>query len=87
MTTSNRADTCRTPDGSVPGLAVAAAVPAAGTYLTNGAFLYRVIDVTATGAGAMVALEDCYGLDVVRVPLAALRAGRLRVVTPAAAGV
>lgn len=57
--------------------------PRAGTYLTNGVFLYRVVDVAASAAGAIVALEDCFGLDVVRVPLAEVRSRRLRVVTPA----
>ncbi|MGO9960209.1 MAG: hypothetical protein ACLP50_30260 [Solirubrobacteraceae bacterium] len=54
-------------------------------YLTNGVFLYRVVGVTGSGMGEMVALEDCYRLDVVLVPIADVRARRLRVVTPAAA--
>jgi hypothetical protein len=33
----------------------------------------------------LVELEDCYRLDVVEVPVSDLRAGRLRVVTPAIA--
>jgi hypothetical protein len=52
-------------------------------YLTNEAFLYRVVRFVATAVGDMVELEDCFGLDVVRVPLAELRLRRLRVVTPA----
>jgi hypothetical protein len=53
------------------------------TYLTDGVFLFRVVGVVASGADEMVALEDCYWLDVVHVPLSDLRARRLRVVTPA----
>jgi hypothetical protein len=52
------------------------------TYLTDGVFLFRVVGVVASGADKMVALEDCYWLDVVDVPLSDLRARRLRVVTP-----
>jgi hypothetical protein len=46
-------------------------------YLTNGVFLYRVSGLVATG------LEDCYGLDVVCVPMKDLHARGLRIVTPA----
>ena len=53
-----------------------------GVYLTNGSFLYRVVGVVANGTGAVVELEDCYGLDIVRVPARELRARRLRLVTP-----
>jgi hypothetical protein len=53
-----------------------------GVYLTDGVFLYRVDDVLVTRAGEMADLEDCYWLDVVRVPMNDLRARRLRVVTP-----
>ena len=56
---------------------------AADVYLTDEVFLYRVYEVLMTGAGEMVDLEDCYWLDVVRVPVHELRARRLRVVTPA----
>jgi hypothetical protein len=54
-----------------------------GVYLTDEAFLYRVVGVVASAGGELVALEDCFGLDVVRVPLADVRTRRLRVVTPA----
>jgi hypothetical protein len=54
-------------------------------YLTNGVFLYRLVEVVATGPYEVVELEDCYRLDVVRVPASELRARRLRVVTPAPA--
>ena len=52
-------------------------------YLTDEIFLYRVVDLLVTEAGEVAELEDCYGLDVVRIPLRALRARGLRVVTPA----
>ena len=52
------------------------------TYLTDEVFLYRVVDVLATGAGEMAELEDCYWLDIVRVPVSDVLARRLRVVTP-----
>jgi hypothetical protein len=54
-----------------------------GVYLTDGIFLYRVVGVGGSGSFAAVELEDCYGLDVVRVPAADLHPRRLRVVTPA----
>ena len=60
----------------------AAAVHGAGAYLTNEVFLYRVVRVAASGTGEIVDLEDCYLLDVVRVPARELRERRLRVVTP-----
>ena len=53
-----------------------------GVYLTNEVFLYRVIEVLPSEEGEMVELEDCYGLDVVRVPLAEVNMRRLRLVTP-----
>jgi chorismate-pyruvate lyase len=55
----------------------------ANVYLTDEVFLYRVIGVVASADGELVELEDCMYLDVVRVPLADVRARRLRVVTPA----
>ena len=61
-----------------------APVDGTGVYLTNEVFLYRVVRVVAAGSGELVELEDCYGLDVVRVPARELRDRRLRVVTPAA---
>jgi hypothetical protein len=51
-------------------------------YLTDEVFLYRVLGVVASADGEVVELEDCMYLDVVRVPLADVRARRLRVVTP-----
>jgi len=55
-------------------------------YLTNEVFLYRVVGVHASGGDEEFELEDCYGLDVVRVPARDLRARGLRVVTPASSG-
>jgi len=57
-----------------------------GVYLTDEVFLYRVVDLPVIASGEMVDLEDCYWLDVVRVPMNALKARRLRVVTPRRAG-
>jgi hypothetical protein len=50
-------------------------------YLTDGVFLFRV----AGEADGIVELEDCYRLDLVRVPVTAVRARGLRVVMPALA--
>jgi len=52
-------------------------------YLTDGIFLFRVVDRLVTEAGHVADLEDCYGLDVVRVPVHELQERWLRVVTPA----
>jgi hypothetical protein len=74
-------ETRRTAEGSAPTAAVGQ-IEQAGAYLTDGVFLYRVVGLV-TGVGAeMVELEDCFFLDVVVVPLADVRARRLRVVTP-----
>jgi len=54
-----------------------------GVYLTNEVFLYRVVGPGSSGADDVVELEDCYGLDVVRVRARDLRERGLRVVTPA----
>jgi hypothetical protein len=53
-----------------------------GVCLTDEVFLYRVVDHVANPAGEAVDVEDCYRLDVVRVPARDLAARRLRVVTP-----
>jgi hypothetical protein len=57
-----------------------------GVYLTDEIFLYRFIGSVGFGAALTIELEDCFGLDVVRVSADALRARRLRVVTPAGTG-
>lgn len=67
--------------GPGPAGAVSRPTAPAGAYLTDGVFLYRVVDLVASGVGEMVELEDCYWLDVVRVPLTDLRARQLRVVS------
>jgi hypothetical protein len=46
-------------------------------YLTDGVFLYRVVDVVATDSGELADIEDCYWLDVVRVPMYEVIARRL----------
>jgi len=66
----------------LPG-AIAAQIDGAGVYVTNEVFLYRVIRLVESEQGELVELEDCYGLDVVRVPVADVNAGQLRLVTPA----
>lgn len=53
-----------------------------GEYLTDEVFLYRVVGLVTNQAEAAVILEDCYGLDIVEVRLARLRARRFRIVTP-----
>lgn len=60
-------------------------VDEAGVYLTDEVFLYRVVGPVAGELDELVELEDCYRLDIVRVPIGDLQARRLRVVTPAAA--
>ena len=42
-----------------------------GVYLTDEVFLYRVAGVAPGEGVEMVELEDCYQLDLVRVPLTA----------------
>ncbi|MGZ4324557.1 MAG: hypothetical protein ACXVV5_21095 [Solirubrobacteraceae bacterium] len=64
--------------------AVLAPFDDAGLYLTDETFLFRVVGVADTDAGEMVELEDCYGLDVVQVPIDGSRLLGLRVVLPAA---
>ncbi len=53
-----------------------------GFYLTDEVFLFRVTGVVDSDAGEMVELEDCWGLDVVRVPITEPRLLGLRVVMP-----
>jgi hypothetical protein len=68
-------------DGELATDAVSAAFDD-GFYLTDESFLFRVIGVVDTDAGEMVELEDCWGLDIVRVPITAPRLLGLRVVLP-----
>jgi hypothetical protein len=51
--------------------------------MTDEVFLYRVTRAVGLGAALTIELEDCFGLDVVRVSVDALRARGLRVVAPA----
>ncbi len=83
MSMLNRADTRPAPDPRVPPGPTTGHTDRAGTYLTDEVFLYRVVGLVAKGATEMVELEDCYWLDVVQVPVGALRARQLRVVAPA----
>jgi len=82
MSTLDRADTRRTADGARPAAAASGQIEQGGAYLTDEVFLYRVVGFVAGQRGGMVDLEDCYWLDVVRVPLSSLRARRLRAVRP-----
>jgi hypothetical protein len=66
---------------TLPG-ASAAEIDEAGVYATDGVFLYRVIGLVPNEKDDLVEIEDCYGLDVVRVPVADVNARRLRRVTP-----
>lgn len=52
-------------------------------YLTDEVFLYRVVGTVTRGSRQLVDVEDCYRLDVVRVPAGELLARRLRVVARA----
>jgi len=55
-------------------------------YLTDEIFLYRIVGAVAGELSDIIELEDCYSLNVARVPLRALRERRLRVVTPGLIG-
>ena len=76
------ADTLHAADPRTVAGADRAHVHQAGVYLTNEVFLYRVVGRVITAAGEMFDVEDCYRLDVVRVPASDVAARRLRVVTP-----
>jgi len=81
LSTLFRAGELRTTDSPMSAATVAEHCDA-GVYLTNEIFLYRVVRSVASEADEIVDLEDCYSLDVVRVPASDLRAGRLRIVSP-----
>jgi hypothetical protein len=51
-----------------------------GSYLTDEVFLFRVDRCIAADAAQLVDLEDCYGLEVVRVPAIEVRRRNLRLV-------
>jgi hypothetical protein len=78
----NSTDTLRAADPRSAAPAGAGDVNRVGVYLTDGVFLYRVVDRVMTARGEMIDVEDCYWLDVVRVPASDLDARRLRDVTP-----
>jgi len=82
MPTLDRHTSRRTANGSVLPDAIFAHIDGANVYLTNEVFLYRLVRFGTSEEGELVELEDCYGLDVVRVPVADLNARQLRVVTP-----
>jgi len=52
------------------------------SYVTDEVFFFRVARRVTDETAELVELEDCYGLDVVRVPSDQLQARRLRVVMP-----
>ena len=58
-----------------------------GSYLTDEVFLYRVVSHVESEATVLVELEDCYLLDVVRVPVSVVHERCLRVVVPEAVAV
>lgn len=82
MSTLYRADHDGTADGPAAAGSLGGDANEAGVYLTDEVFLYRIVWRVGSGAGEMVELEDCFGLDVVHVPLRCLGARRLRVVRP-----
>lgn len=86
MSTLFHADDTHTRDERHSAGAVVGRVGRASLFLTDDVFLYRVVGVADDGTGELVQIEDCYSLDVVLVPIADLRARRLRVVRPATAG-
>jgi hypothetical protein len=57
-------------------------VAACDIYVTNGVFLYRITGPFEHEDDWLVDVEDCYSLDVVRVPVADVIARKLRVVIP-----
>ena len=75
-----------TDNGGTADASTAAPLDTPGVYLTDEVFLYRVVGSVASGGDQVVELEDCYGLDVVRVFLRDLRARGLRVVAAAVPG-
>lgn len=68
--------------GTTP-TAIAPGDRSADVYLTDEVFLYRLISGSCLPRDGSVELEDCFQLDVVRVPLQELRQRSLRVVMPA----
>jgi hypothetical protein len=77
----SRSENAETSD-SAPSAGDVAPNHPAGPYLTDEVFLYRVVGFVEGESGGMVELEDCYHLDVVRIPVAAVAARGLRAVMP-----
>ena len=50
-------------------------------YLTDGVFLFRIIGPICAGDDAVAQVEDCYSLNVIRIPVRELVARGLRPVT------
>ncbi len=73
----------RAEDGSGQAGAEPGQIAQPGAYLTDGVSLYRVVGPVTSVVDQQVELEDCYRLEVVRVPLSELRERQLRVVKPA----
>jgi hypothetical protein len=86
MSMLHHAENPRTADLRRAAVSFAGRLNGAGVYLTDEVFLYRVVSVDEGRGEVIVELEDCYGLDVVHVPVQDLHARPLRVVTPAVSG-
>lgn len=54
-------------------------------YLTDGVNLYRFVGEIASRTEQLIALEDCWTLEVVLLTIGELRTGRLLAVVPAGA--
>lgn len=54
-------------------------------YLTDGVELYRFLGTVARGPRAMLGMENCRTFEILLVPVADLRRGRMRTVPSAAA--
>jgi hypothetical protein len=53
------------------------------SYLTDGDGLYRMLGRVARGACELIGMENCRSLEIVLVPIADLRRGRMPAVAPA----
>jgi hypothetical protein len=83
MSVLSRVDRRRTQGHPLPEGPIVEPFDGAGVYLTDEVFLFRVVGYVASELGDVVELEDCYWLDVVRVPVDVLRRRGLRFVAPA----